>query len=385
MNRIKPIPLLLLVFVFVSCQKSDKEILNKTISVINNIETVKYTSTLEIADNGKVIMTKSNDMFFDFTDKTADSLKYNFKDEDGELIYNGKTSLQSDNEKKIILIDNNPFAVNPLIATLYPVKKILPKLVSNPDITILRKSDTIIQGQNQYFFEFTLTKSYIDWMQLGINKEIDYDTKFSLFIDKSNYLPKKVISQNGKTGTISRTIENVDYQYNVKQEFWNGSELPKDYATFDEKEYNLSLKNKLSVFVGKEIDDWELPLITDDYSINPSELTGKVVLLEFWFKGCGGCIKAIPGLNKIKNKFKDKEFEMYGIEFIENYTKEDLSEYIGKSKMEYHSLYLGKSIAQKYGIRSAPTFMIIDRTGRIIYAKSGFNEREIIEIVESNI
>jgi len=113
-----------------------------------------------------------------------------------------------------------------------------------------------------------------------------------------------------------------------------------------------------------------------------------VVLLEFWFKGCGGCVSAIPDLNKIKARFDKNEFKIYGIEYLDNYPKEVLQKYIKEQNIQYPNLYKGKTVASNYGIRSAPTFLIIDKNGKIVHIKFGFSQEnmdEIIEIIEKNI
>src|SRR5690606_15334260 len=48
----------------------------------------------------------------------------------------------------------------------------------------------------------------------------------------------------------------------------------------------------------------ELVLNNGD-TINLSELKGKVVLLDFWYRGCLPCIKAIPELNELQKEFED--------------------------------------------------------------------------------
>ena len=122
--------------------------------------------------------------------------------------------------------------------------------------------------------------------------------------------------------------------------------------------------------LGKSLTDWELPKLTNDVLVNPSKLKGNVILLEFWFKGCGGCVAAIPSLNKIKTKFENDNFKIYGIEFIEDNSKENLAKYISEQNILYPNLYKGKTITLNYGIRSAPTFMIINKKGTIIHIKN---------------
>ena len=356
-------------------------------SNINNIKTVKYLSVVEQKDNGQIVYQSKDTISFDFTN----GLKYHFSSENGELIYNGKKTLQSINQEKIITTndDNRPESVNnPLFNTLNPIKQILPKLIKDESITKLRKKDTVFNGRDYFNFNFLLKKKYIDLISYEIKEGIDYDSEYSLIVDKTNYLPYKIISPNGKEGIVSTTIENVELNIAFNNNLWEGEMLPKNYALFTLKEYFTSRDNNMLNSLGKKLTDWELPELKSNTFINPSKLKGNIILLEFWFKNCGGCVMAIPDLNKIKSRFEKDNFKIYGVEFIENYSKDDLKKYITDQKILYPNLYRGKAIASNYGIRSAPTFMIIDKNGTIIHIKSGFSEEnmnEIIDIIEKNI
>lgn len=371
----------------ISCSKTNEDILNKVSSNINNIKTIKYLSVMEVQDNGQVVHKSEDTLSFDF----SNGLKYHFNAEYGELIYNGKKTIQSINQEKIITTENNnnpEYVNNPIIFTLKPLKHILPKLIKDESIKISKKNDTIINGIDYFNFSFLLNKKYIDWVNYEFKDGIDYDSEYFLIIDKTNYLPYKIVSPNGKDGSVSKTMENIELDIKFDNKLWIGENLPKDYALFTTKEYLANRKNNMLSNLGKELTNWELPDLRTNSLINPSKLKGNVILLEFWFKGCGGCVAAIPSLNNINTKFKKDNFKIYGVEFIENIPKENLEKYINEQKILYPNLYKGKTIASNYGIRSAPTFMIIDKNGTIIHIKNGYSEKninEIIEIIEKNI
>ena len=63
----------------------------------------------------------------------------------------------------------------------------------------------------------------------------------------------------------------------------------------------------------------------------------------------------------------------------------DLQEYVSKIKMDYPVLYEGKELANKYEVRAAPTFMIIDKKGHIVYLESGFDKVRIEKIIKENL
>lgn len=325
------------VILLVSCSNSDKDILNKISSNLNNIKTLKYLSVVEQKNNGKVVYQSEDTISFDFTN----GLKYHFSSENGELIYNGKKTLQSINQEKIITTndDNRPESVNnPLFNTLNPLKQILPKLVQDKSIIKSRKKDTVLNGKDYFNFSFLLKKKYIDFISYKFKEGIDYDSEYSLIVDKTNYLPYKIISPNGKEGIITATIENLELNIEFNNNLWEGELLPKDYAIFTLKEYFAGLDNNMLNSLGKELTNWKLPELKSNKLVNLSELKGNIILLEFWFKYCGGCVMAIPDLNKIKTKFEKDNFKIYGIEFIENYSKDDLKKYITDQKILYPNL-----------------------------------------------
>ena len=310
-------------------------------------------------------------------------MKYHFKDGYGELIYNGAEAIQSDNEERLILVDPNPYALNSLIGSIYPVKVMLPKLISDENVQILREQDAEVSNKNISTYSFKITKGYIDWMNLEIKTGLNFDSYLKLEIDESNYLPTKIIIQNGETGWITTTLENIDLDYKSDDEIWSGQNLPKDFARYNEDEYYEGLKNKLASYVGKKLEPWSLPDLATSNQVDVSQFEGNVLLIEFWFKHCGWCVKAIPEINEIQDNFSDKPFKIIGVEFINEDDQAGILEYAEEKDMEIPILYNGNTIATKYGIRTAPTFMIIDKNSTIMYAKSTFKKEEIISMIES--
>lgn len=146
------------------------------------------------------------------------------------------------------------------------------------------------------------------------------------------------------------------------------------------EEYNKIIKPFGFVEIGEQAPDWILPNVHGN-SIRLSDLRSHVVLIEFWFPGCKSCLDAIPELNEIQEKYRPKGLRIFGLEFTQSDDR-GILEYIERNKIDYSMLYTGGGVARKYGVVSAPTFLIIDRTGIIRYRKDGFLKEEIINEID---
>ena len=113
--------------------------------------------------------------------------------------------------------------------------------------------------------------------------------------------------------------------------------------------------------------------ITKDYSVFVSyygEFKGKYTILEFTFRGCGGCIFVKPFLEEFYKRNKDKA-EVIAIyrDTKENWIKEGQ-----EHKVSYHEwsdpTQATEPVAD-YDVYAFPTFVIIDPNGKILDKKEG--------------
>jgi thiol-disulfide isomerase/thioredoxin len=92
-------------------------------------------------------------------------------------------------------------------------------------------------------------------------------------------------------------------------------------------------------------------------------LKGKVVVLEFWATWCGPCIAAIPHLNELADRFKDKPVQFIAI------TAEDeqvAGPFLKKKPIHaWVGLDTDKLMSKAYGIEAIPHTVVVDREGKI--------------------
>jgi len=373
-----------------SCVESDRDYLQRVSEKLSNISTASYTSELTFIEEGKVVYTTKGHYLLDFKDDNPNKIKFYSKSDEDEMLYNGFEFYNALNEEKIITSTkfNDPDILNSRFhLSLHYLKNALPNILESSSVTIQRDRDTIINSEPLLIFRISIDKSSIHFSNYML-EEGDKDSEYFLYVNKKDDLPYKIITPNGSGKTVNRTFENIVLAVKIDKSLWTAKHFPKEFERMTEDEYYGNRRKKIMSHKGKYIANLELPNIIDNSKVNLSELKGNVVLIDFWFKGCQPCIEAIPGLNNIATIFANKEFRLYGIEYLEKYNQEALTKYVEKNKTKYPNLYKGKEFAANYDIDKGPTFLIIDKKGKIVHIKRGYSEEgmeEIAAIIEKYI
>jgi thiol-disulfide isomerase/thioredoxin len=118
-----------------------------------------------------------------------------------------------------------------------------------------------------------------------------------------------------------------------------------------------------------------------------SELRGKVVLLDFWATWCTYCVKTMPRLNALHEKYKDRGLVIIGLnEFEGNIqgqpaTRAQELEYFRQFKRRMNVSYDFAVAADArndgpYGVAGLPTAVLVDRRGRVRFLTIGASEEE---------
>jgi len=100
-------------------------------------------------------------------------------------------------------------------------------------------------------------------------------------------------------------------------------------------------------------------------------LRGKVVLLDFWATWCGPCRLAMPEVQKLHERFKDKGVAVFGVNVGERSPRADPVKFAKSKGYTYGQLLGGAAAARDYHVRGIPTFYVIGKDGKILYATSG--------------
>ena len=128
----------------------------------------------------------------------------------------------------------------------------------------------------------------------------------------------------------------------------------------------------------KPAPDFTLP-DTDLKEISLSEYKGKVVFVNFWATWRGPCVRSMPDIQALYEKYADRDFAVLGINSMER-DKDAVPSFIKEHNLTF-SILLDSSneVSEKYGVRVVPASFLIDKKGVVrqtflgpLNAQSGF-------------
>ena len=126
------------------------------------------------------------------------------------------------------------------------------------------------------------------------------------------------------------------------------------------------------------------------------ENEGQVTLINLWGIWCAPCINEMPHLVKMQAKYKDKKFQIVGLnvgdEYGEKEDKENIRNFAKKQRLNYKLGWVDRSILNKFyetaQIEAVPQSFLINRDGKLIGIFVGGGEntiKEMKELVEKTV
>jgi len=245
-----------------------------------------------------------------------------------------------------------------------------------PYLKVLDNTEYLSAPQYRYF--------WIDYLELkyDLNKsQIVQEYKHNKY-DYFNALPD--LKQREINDRLSDVVD-IYYLSNIPKEYTAAKDG--DFAVLDTflhklvnhlsdktagKNYFLAA-SKVSEFSrssrpGKQAKDFKIEDRTGKtYTLN--DFKGKLVVIDIWASWCIPCIKEIPALKKMSEKYANNEIVFISIsvdEFQKDWIKKGLSIPNLDNKQFWANGGFDSLLAKEYAISSVPRFIVIDRDGLIV-------------------
>ena len=242
--------------------------------------------------------------------------------------------------------------------------------VDSPDDSLVTYSlaDTTIDGKACYDVIYLDTTPKRDifggtWLR----------NEMRIWIDKQTYLPiqfytVQVLLEDKDTLCQYTYDKLLSFDTTINYSRFTLESLPAEMIVKDYK----PRKSVKPLGRGKPAPEWTLPTLSGD-SISLADLRGKVVLLDFFYKGCAPCCAALPTLQRMHEKYKDQGVVIIGIDPIDDPVKDDMADFIKKRSVGYTVVFSDRELPQKYRVTGYPTLFFINREGKIVKYHEGFS------------
>ncbi len=133
------------------------------------------------------------------------------------------------------------------------------------------------------------------------------------------------------------------------------------------REFQKTYALKLLLSPGKPAPDFTCA-DADSNFVSLKDLKGKLVYIDFWATWCGPCQQEAPHYQKLQKEYKGKEITFVSISIDED--KGSWLKFLEKEKPECVSLIANNGwnadVAKAYQVQGIPTFVLIDKDGKII-------------------
>ena len=231
-------------------------------------------------------------------------------------------------------------------------------------------SETRLDGKLCHLVRYRKTDFEPDTI-FGINTLL-YEV--NIWFDKRDYLPVQYtvmfINEEGRD-TTTQFEENrlLEFTPEVDESKLTMKAIPSNLRQNDYEPY----KEPEPLAEGTPAPDWALPTLTGD-TVRLADLRGKVVLIDFFYKSCAPCCAALPFLQSIHEKYKDRGVVMLGIDPIDNPVKDEMADFLAKRDITYTTLYSDRELPKTYHVVAYPTLFFIDRDGKIAKLQRGYHQ-----------
>jgi thiol-disulfide isomerase/thioredoxin len=123
---------------------------------------------------------------------------------------------------------------------------------------------------------------------------------------------------------------------------------------------------------GGDISQYGSPVFVDA-AAEPNFLEnfrGRVVLVDFWATWCGPCKMAMPGVQKLHERFQGRPVSILGVNCWE---RGDAQAFMKNQGYTYGLVLHGDELAKAHNVTGIPTFVLFDFDGNVLMHEVGYD------------
>jgi peroxiredoxin len=108
-----------------------------------------------------------------------------------------------------------------------------------------------------------------------------------------------------------------------------------------------------------------------------ADLRGKVVIMDFWYRGCGWCMTAMPQVNRLAETFRNDPVQVLA---MSTDTDETDSRVVVDAMGLKYPVLKAAGVAKLLAVEAFPTLIVVDKSGKIREFHVGYSPQLYDEI-----
>lgn len=287
--------------------------------------------------------------------------------DNSEQVYNGHIGYLTNGSDKSYQLKSNKNALQSLLYS-GSGRLIMPDFIKLDTLN----ANAISISQNKEYYHITIT--YPDILKYDVSNR-----RKILTIDKSSMLPIAVQNHQETLGKVQDTY------YKIEEMKINDSKFHYDFTSppfLKDYKHSILVKSEHLVFSLKDKIAPSFNLETfDGKTLASTDISGRLILLDFWEVWCGPCIESMPKVQQLYETYKNKGLNVYG---ITNDSKQlqTAKQLIKKQEIQFPMLIGNEKLRQDYKFSgTVPLYILIDKNGTIALVSEGYpsNLEEVIK------
>jgi peroxiredoxin len=121
--------------------------------------------------------------------------------------------------------------------------------------------------------------------------------------------------------------------------------------------------------IGQKAPAWEIKdLAGQTHTLD--QYKGKVLVLDFWYRACGWCMRAMPQVKAVAAHYRGQPVVVFG---MNNDGDENDAKFVAREMQLDYPVLRSEEIPTKYAVQVFPTLFIIDQDGKMADVHVGYS------------
>jgi thiol-disulfide isomerase/thioredoxin len=135
--------------------------------------------------------------------------------------------------------------------------------------------------------------------------------------------------------------------------------------------HQVDVAKRFAKVLGHPAPAWEIKDL-DGRTHTLDQYRGKVLVLDFWYRGCGWCMRAMPQVKRIAEHYRGRPVAVFG---MNNDQDEDDARFVVREMQLEYPVLRSQELPGKYGVQGFPTLIVIDQQGQVADVHVGYSPR----------